>query len=700
MIKNNKSINNGQKNKFSVENKIPFMHSIKIKALAGIVLVTIIPLILLGFSSFSILTNISGDLLVKSNTQAFQQVKYEIDEYVNNYEKLIRYLANDNRLSDPSSQAAAEALRQMDKAYEFIDRIIICDSTGKVLQHSKKDLNSINSLTVPEEMSLVASQTVMFSPEAFQVKVPLNNVKGKPNLIATVSFLKLRKSLEGISFGTRFHYYLVTSEGENVLDQEDFPKELISALIEKPCGAYGVKEVDGTGKSQVAISLPILNYNLRVFVFQDADEVYKIASAIKHRTYVVVFVLGFLALLAGAILTKHFTDPVISIAQKANELSEGNLKVNVRLKRDDEIGLLANSFNRMTARIRNKVFELSSVYKISQLISSASTYQQALDTCLTHIVTMFLAKRGSIMLLSEDNTKLRVESFKIFGSEEALEPEEPAKKFELKAGEGIAGQVVETGNAILCSDCKNDERFKNYEADGKKPPITLVSVPLTVHGKVFGVINLADRSTSSLFNEEDLALLKSIASQVAISIDNAKLKELALTDDSTGLFVEKYFKIRLDDEMKRAKRFNIPLSMAYFRIDNIESVIEKFGKKAEKFVFTKIADDMISSVRGTDVPCLYKKNIIAVILAHTTDEQAVIFAERFRKKVADYTYDFENQDLKVSLSVGINELSGEKVTREEFVNATSKALKKSESSGGNQSTVLPEKKVKEQTDEK
>jgi hypothetical protein len=67
---------------------VSLLSSIKFKSWLGILFLTIIPLFSVGYYSFDVLTGISRNLLIESNIQAFQQVKYEVDQYVSMYEDL------------------------------------------------------------------------------------------------------------------------------------------------------------------------------------------------------------------------------------------------------------------------------------------------------------------------------------------------------------------------------------------------------------------------------------------------------------------------------------------------------------------------------------------------------------------------------------------------------------------------------------
>ncbi|HNX75080.1 MAG TPA: diguanylate cyclase [Candidatus Rifleibacterium sp.] len=665
-----------------------FFRSIKVRAWIGIFFLTLLPLLSLGIYAFNILGDIARNILIEGNIQAFQQVKYEVDQYVSVYDDLNRYVASDARLKEPASEGASQALQQLDQAYEYVDRLVMVASDGTLLAHSRPDREAITSLTVPEQLLLQnASQSIFFSPEAFHVKANVADSASGAVVMSTVSFLRLRKSLEGLTFGTNFRYFLVTQNGENILEQPDFPKELISDLMEKPCGAYDLLPKTSGTPPQVAISLPILHYGLRIFVFQNASEVYAVARSVGRKTFNFVIMLSVVAFFLATWFSIRMTSPVIEIARKADELSEGNLEATVEINRNDELGFLAGCFNNMSRRIRKKVMELSALYRVTQLINTSATYQQALDGCLEHLVEIFQARRGSIMLLNEDRTLLRVESFKSASGSKEAEPAPghseaaapgPAKKFVLKVGEGIAGEVARSGEPILCMDCRTDERFKNYDSSaGTRSPDTLISVPLTVTGNTMGVINLADRSNSRPFTSEDLDLLLAVANQMAMSIDNARLHEMSIVDAQTELYVRKFFEIRLEDEIKRARRFGFPLTLVMFSIDGFAALKDKYGQPACDAALFEIARILKDSVRATDITARSGSDEMAAILAHTSAEQSLIFAERLRERISAFEIKRDDFAFKVTVSIGICQYDTTVDRHYQLVNRAQEAMKTS-----------------------
>jgi len=131
------------------------------------------------------------------------------------------------------------------------------------------------------------------------------------------------------------------------------------------------------------------------------------------------------------------------------------------------------------------------------------------DTCrmiLEEAKNILTAESGSVMLMDEEGS-LHIKS--AFGTE-------AASKLLLKIGEGIAGNVLRTGQAELINNAGEDPRFK----PGKTVIKSLLCVPLKCQGKNFGVINLSN-CTERLFSLDDLKVLHSLSIYAAMAIQNA-----------------------------------------------------------------------------------------------------------------------------------------------------------------------------------
>jgi putative methionine-R-sulfoxide reductase with GAF domain len=118
------------------------------------------------------------------------------------------------------------------------------------------------------------------------------------------------------------------------------------------------------------------------------------------------------------------------------------------------------------------------------------------------------AENGSVMLVDQDKKSLIIKA--AFGT--AWDPKE-----DLPIGEGIAGEVINTGKSELVNNVLSDPRFKK----GKAGITSLLCVPLKWRSAVFGVINMS-YSSQKFFTLEDLKMLRSLSIYASIAIENAR----------------------------------------------------------------------------------------------------------------------------------------------------------------------------------
>lgn len=96
----------------------------------------------------------------------------------------------------------------------------------------------------------------------------------------------------------------------------------------------------------------------------------------------------------------------------------------------------------------------------------------------------------------------------------------PLESFRVRIGEqGITGVVAATGEPLLVPDVSRDERYVNIDDDDTRSEL---AVPIMSKDQVIGVLNIQSRELDA-FDESDLVLTQSLADQVAIAIENARL---------------------------------------------------------------------------------------------------------------------------------------------------------------------------------
>ncbi len=166
-------------------------------------------------------------------------------------------------------------------------------------------------------------------------------------------------------------------------------------------------------------------------------------------------------------------------------------------------------------KLVQRVNELDTINEISKAITSILDTDKLLNICLKEINEKLRVKHSSIMLVDESGNELIVMACQGYRSKYVLGKSQ-------KTDEGVAGRVVKDKKPILVKDIRYDNRFNKSERPGYKTK-SFVSAPLIIGERVLGVINVIDKISGESFCETDVNLLCTIASQVSIAVENARL---------------------------------------------------------------------------------------------------------------------------------------------------------------------------------
>ncbi len=305
--------------------------------------------------------------------------------------------------------------------------------------------------------------------------------------------------------------------------------------------------------------------------------------------------------------------------------------------------------NRELAR---KVRELSMVNEISQAVNFMGDLKRTLDTILSRCVQTLGAERGSLFMLDERYESL-VEAAVVFGveGEASVDPELLAK---FREGGGIAGEVFSSGQPRLIQDTAREKGFERF-AGGRGAVRSILCVPLQVRDTPIGVMNIVNK-TDEGFDHEDLQMALTMANQAAVVVEKARLFNLATIDGLTGLIVRRHFQSRMEEEFRRAKRYEKPLSFIMTDIDHFKKFNDTWGHQTGDMVLREVAKIVRCTIRDTDVAARYGGEEFCVILPETDLEGGRLFAERLRQKVETSVFPGPKGDLNVTISLGLSAL--------------------------------------------
>ncbi|MGQ9632369.1 MAG: GAF domain-containing protein [bacterium] len=159
--------------------------------------------------------------------------------------------------------------------------------------------------------------------------------------------------------------------------------------------------------------------------------------------------------------------------------------------------------------------QIEALYKISSAITSDLYLDDILALIVTVTAEVMGSKICSLMLLDEDKGELVIRATQSVS-------EEYNKKPNLKVGEGIAGRVAKENRPIAVFNIAEDKEYKYKDIALREGLRSLLSVPLSVRGKVIGVLN-SYTSYPHRFTSNEINVLTTVANQAAIVIENARL---------------------------------------------------------------------------------------------------------------------------------------------------------------------------------
>jgi diguanylate cyclase (GGDEF)-like protein len=177
-----------------------------------------------------------------------------------------------------------------------------------------------------------------------------------------------------------------------------------------------------------------------------------------------------------------------------------------------------------------------------------------------------------------------------------------------------------------------------------------------IKSDVVGVLMIEQQKCQTL-SEDELSSLHLLSSQLALSLENSRLheiaKQLSITDDLTELYNHRYFKQRLAEEIERAKRSKKPLALILLDLDNFKEYNDAFGHLKGDEALEKMGKVFKKISRKTDIPARYGGDEFAIICPETNLKMALKIAERFQKEISKIRIK-ETPSFKFTASVGIS----------------------------------------------
>lgn len=234
------------------------------------------------------------------------------------------------------------------------------------------------------------------------------------------------------------------------------------------------------------------------------------------------------------------------------------------------------------------------------------------------------------------------------------------------------------------TDFARDPRFAGSVLPGELR--SGIASPMHRGRNVLGVLQVQSPVAGS-FSQEDWRLLSLLTDLASVAIQNALLyqrtQEEAITDGLTGVFVHRYFRERLSQEVRRARETGIPLVLGMADIDDFKALNDTYGHLAGDAVLRRIAGVLRDGIRVTDLIARYGGEEFAILLVETPFEKGMQVAERLRSAVASLRFKELDELRAVSISIGLAGFPGNAADERELIERADSNLYSAKRSGKN-----------------
>jgi diguanylate cyclase (GGDEF)-like protein len=202
-------------------------------------------------------------------------------------------------------------------------------------------------------------------------------------------------------------------------------------------------------------------------------------------------------------------------------------------------------------------------------------------------------------------------------------------------------KYMHAGDCLFLKSGEDLKQLKNYTI-----------FPLVIEKETVGHLAVSD------IEGKDRDKFYILAQQFIAGLKGAllfkRLQEITATDSLTQIFNRRYFLERFKDEFERSKKFKLRLSFLMVDIDHFKDFNDRYGHLVGDAILREVTKTIKESIRQIDFMGRYGGEELSIVLTETDNLQARFGAERIRQIIEQRQFRIYDEDLKVTISIGIS----------------------------------------------
>ena len=185
---------------------------------------------------------------------------------------------------------------------------------------------------------------------------------------------------------------------------------------------------------------------------------------------------------------------------------------------------------------------------------------------------------------------------------------------------------------------------------------SLLALPLTDGEDHIGVLLFLQKNGRT-WNPAEIVVLKTLAEQVVIALNNAGLRRLvrnlSVTDEKSGLLKRASYLDLVLAETQRASQQATPVTILLMHFGRSSALVKEHGEAAVEAMMEQVGQLFTANIRQNDVAFRYENTTVALILGETSEKEALQAVEKLRKLIAGVR--LPGKDQPVAFTAGLAE---------------------------------------------
>jgi diguanylate cyclase (GGDEF)-like protein len=323
---------------------------------------------------------------------------------------------------------------------------------------------------------------------------------------------------------------------------------------------------------------------------------------------------------------------------------------------------------------------LSAVKELSELNPQAGNETELIFKALSILIEYQDMECCSFFMLDEQENLVNVtglSSREFFGAERLNRT-----PLTFKIGEGIIGHAAKIGKIQYCKNSKEDSRFlNNLSQTHDLLPGSVISVPVSTFNELLGVLNIS-HPDANYFSEWHIRLLQIYKNLMAELITHYRLprqieeqitartntleaalenmmqlkeyhESMSMLDELTGLYNRRYFYRQIEADLARSKRYRQPLCLLILDLDYFKAINDTYGHGFGDIVLKDVAKSLREEIRESDILVRFGGEEFVIAFTDIDNKKGKLFAERIRKRISSLGWKVQNQEVKITVSIGV-----------------------------------------------